>query len=167
MSHQLNRMSSTPMLRLALSALLAFGLDQLSKLVMLRWLDLASVHAVEVWPPYLNFVMAWNTGINFGLFSGYDGHWLLVAFSIAVALGLAAWVRNKRGWMLPLAAGAVVGGALGNALDRAMYGAVVDFLNMSCCAINNPYSFNLADVFIACGAVFIAIGHDAKVNDGK
>lgn len=154
------------MLRMGVSALLAFGLDQLSKVVILRWLDLASVHTIQVWPPYLKLVMAWNTGINFGFLSSYDAHWLLVAFSIAVALGLTAWMRNKRGWMLPLAAGAVVGGALGNALDRAMYGAVVDFLNMSCCTINNPYSFNLADVFIACGAVFIAIGHDAKASDG-
>ena len=44
--------------------------------------------------------------------------------------------------------GAVVGGALGNAFDRVIYGAVTDFLNMSCCGINNPYSFNIADVLI-------------------
>ncbi|MGR2928750.1 signal peptidase II, partial [Acidithiobacillus ferriphilus] len=59
---------------------------------------------------------------------------------------------------LPLATGAVVGGALGNAFDRVIYGAVVDYLNMSCCGINNPYSFNVADVLITCGTVFIAIG---------
>lgn len=152
---------------MAFAALVAFGLDQLSKVIIIHSLDLASVHTIHLWPPYLNFVMAWNTGINFGFLSHYDAHWLLVAFSVAVSLGMAAWVRNKRGWMLPLATGALVGGALGNALDRALYGAVVDFLNMSCCAINNPYSFNLADVFIACGAVFIAISYDAKASEGK
>lgn len=119
------------MLRMALSALIAFSIDQLSKAVIIHWLELASVHTIRVWPPYLNFVMAWNTGINFGFLSDYDGHWLLVALSIAVSLGLTAWVRNKRGWILPLATGAVVGGALGNAFDRVIYGAVVDYLNMS------------------------------------
>lgn len=152
------------MLRMVLSALIAFSLDQLSKVAMIHWLDLASVHTIHVWPPYLNFVMAWNTGVNFGFLSNFDGHWLLVALSIAVSLGLAAWVRNKRGWLLPLATGAVVGGALGNALDRVIYGAVVDFLNMSCCGINNPYSFNVADVLIACGMVFIVIGHERQAR---
>lgn len=155
------------MLRMALSALIAFSIDQLSKAVIIHWLELASVHTIRVWPPYLNFVMAWNTGINFGFLSDYDGHWLLVALSIAVSLGLTAWVRNKRGWILPLATGAVVGGALGNAFDRVIYGAVVDYLNMSCCGINNPYSFNVADVLIACGIVFITIGHETKVISGK
>ena len=131
MPSQLTKNLSTPMLRMALSALIAFSIDQLSKAVIIHWLELASVHTIRVWPPYLNFVMAWNTGINFGFLSDYDGHWLLVALSIAVSLGLTAWVRNKRGWILPLATGAVVGGALGNAFDRVIYGAVVDYLNMS------------------------------------
>jgi lipoprotein signal peptidase len=72
-----------------------------------------------------------------------------------------------RGWILLLATGAVVGGAFGNAFDRVMYGAVVDYLNMSCCGINNPYSFNVADVLIFCGAVFIVIGHETKMIYGK
>jgi signal peptidase II len=53
--------------------------------------------------------------------------------------------------------GLLVGGALGNALDRVIYGAVVDFLNMSCCGINNPYAFNVADIFIFVGAIGLAI----------
>lgn len=158
MPSQPAKLFSVPLLRMALSVLVAFALDQVSKAVILHQLDLASVHTIHVWPPYLNFVMAWNTGINFGFLSSYDGHWLLVAFSIAVSVGLIAWVRNKRGWLIPLATGAVVGGALGNAVDRVIYGAVVDFLNMSCCGIDNPYSFNVADVLIAVGAVCIAIG---------
>jgi signal peptidase II len=151
-----------PIVRMALAALVAFSLDQFSKVVMIYWLDLATVHTIAVWPPYLNFVMAWNTGVNFGFLSNFDARWLLVALSIAISLWLAAWVRNKGGWILPLATGAIVGGALGNALDRAIYGAVVDFLNMSCCGINNRYSFNIADVLIACGAVFIAFVHESK-----
>jgi signal peptidase II len=147
-----------PMLRMAVSALIALSLDLFSEVVIIHWLDLPSVHTIQVWPPYFNLVMAWNTGIDFGLLSNYGGRWLLVVFPIAVSLGLTAWVRNKRGWLLPLATGAVVGGALGNAFDRVIYGAVVDYLNMSCCGINNPYSFNVADILITCGTVFIAIG---------
>jgi signal peptidase II len=147
-----------PMLRMAVSALIALSLDLFSEVVIIHWLDLPSVHTIHVWPPYFNLVMAWNTGIDFGLLSNYGGRWLLVVFPIAVSLGLTAWVRNKRGWILPLATGAVVGGALSNAFDRVIYGAVVDYLNMSCCGINNPYSFNVADVLITCGTVFIAIG---------
>lgn len=78
---------SKPVLRMGLSALVAFSLDQLSKIVMIHRLDLASVHTIEVWPPYLSFSMAWNKGVNFGFLSNYDSRWLLVAFSIAVSLG--------------------------------------------------------------------------------
>jgi signal peptidase II len=56
-----------------------------------------------------------------------------------------------------LGAGLVIGGALGNAVDRVLYGAVADFLNMSCCGIHNPYAFNVADIAIFAGAVWIAI----------
>jgi len=151
-----------PILRMSISALIAFSLDRLSKVVIISQLNLVSVHKIDVWPPYLNFVMAWNTGVNFGFLSNYSGRWLLVALSIAVSLGMTAWVKNKRGWILPIATGTVVGGALGNAYDRLIYGAVADYLNMSCCGFNNPYSFNLADVFIFCGMAFIAIDYKAK-----
>ena len=84
-----------PMLRMAVSALIALSLDLFSEVVIIHWLDLPSVHTIHVWPPYLNLVMAWNTGIDFGLMSNYGGRWLLVAFPIAVSLGLTAWVRTS------------------------------------------------------------------------
>jgi signal peptidase II len=152
-----------PILRMAISTLIAFSLDRLSKVAIIHWLDLASAHTIHVWSPYLNFVMAWNTGINFGFLSNYSGRWLLIAFAIAISIGMTAWVRNKRGWTLPLATGAIVGGALGNAFDRVIYGAVADYLNMSCCGINNPYAFNVADVLIFSGTVFIVIGYEPKL----
>jgi signal peptidase II len=127
---------------------IAFGLDRLSKILIIDWLDLASVGVIEVQPPYLVLQMAWNRGINFGLFKEHDGGWGLVAVALLASLVLAIWVRNQRGWIRPLAAGIIAGGALGNALDRVIYGAVADYLNMSCCGIRNPYSFNVADVFI-------------------
>lgn len=147
-----------PLLRMAVGTAIAFGLDQLSKLLVVHWLGLASVGVIEVQPPYLVFRMVWNRGINFGFFRDYDSRWVLVLMSLAVSLLLAMWMRNKRGWLLPLAAGAIVGGALGNALDRVIYGAVADFINMSCCGFDNPSSFNVADAFIFLGAFLLIVG---------
>ena len=146
-----------PLLRMAVAAILAFGLDRLSKVAIVHWLDLASVHVIPVWPPYLEFVMAWNTGVNFGLLGDYGGRWMLVALALVFSVAIAVWTRNKPGWILPVAVGVAIGGALGNAFDRVIYGAVADYLNMSCCGIRNPYSFNVADVFVVCGMVLVAI----------
>jgi signal peptidase II len=154
----MKRISS--LIPIAMSSLIAFGFDRLSKIIIVQWLNLASVGHISVWPPYLNFVMAWNKGVNFGFLKDFDARWLLVAFSIAASLALASWAYKKSGWTLALACGAVVGGALGNAYDRAVYGAVADYINVSCCAINNPYSFNVADVLIFGGAVFLVLGHE-------
>ena len=152
---------------MAIASLIAFGLDRLSKVVIVHGLDLASVRRIPVWPPYLNFVMAWNKGVNFGFLNAFDARWLLVAISIVVSVALALWVRNKSGWVVPLAAGAIIGGALGNAYDRVVYGAVADYLNMSCCTINNPYSFNVADVLIFGGAIVLIWGHEAEARRRK
>jgi signal peptidase II len=149
-----------PVLRIAFAALIAFGLDRLSKIIIVQRLALASVQHIPAWPPYLNFVIAWNKGVNFGFLNGFDARWLLVALSIIASVALTVWARNKPGWMLTLASGAVVGGALGNAYDRVAYGAVADYINMSCCGIHNPYSFNVADVFIFGGVLFLVIGHE-------
>ena len=149
-----------PLLRIAIPSLVFFGLDRLSKIVIVERLDLAHLHYLPAWPPYLNFVMAWNKGVNFGFLGGFDARWLLVALSVAVSLALASWARNKPGWPLLLACGAIIGGALGNAYDRIVYGAVADYINMSCCGIANPYSFNVADVWIFGGALFLVLAHD-------
>jgi signal peptidase II len=153
--------SFMPLLRIAIVSLLFFGLDRLSKIVIVERLDLATIQKIPVWPPYLNFVMAWNKGVNFGWLGGFDARWLLVALSVAVSLVLASWARKKAGWAVLLASGAIIGGALGNAYDRVVYGAVADYLNMSCCGINNPYSFNVADVWIFGGALFLVLAHES------
>lgn len=158
--------SISPLLRTAVAALVFFGLDRLSKIVIVERLDLASVHKIPAWPPYLNFVMAWNKGVNFGLLNGFDARWLLVAISIVASIALAFWVRNKSGWPLLLASGAIIGGALGNAYDRIVYGAVADYINVSCCAIDNPYSFNVADVWIFGGAMFLVLA-SGSTRPGK
>ena len=142
--------------RVMVAAGAAFGLDRLSKIAIVDWIGLPSAGVVDVWPPYLIFRMAWNKGINFGFFRSFDSRWALIAVAIAISLALVVWVRNERGWLRPLAVGSIVGGALGNAVDRILYGAVADFLNMSCCGIDNPSSFNVADIFIF-GGVFALV----------
>jgi signal peptidase II len=149
-------------LRVAVAAIVAFGIDRLSKVLIVEGLHLASVQNIAVWPPYLNFVMAWNKGVNFGFLNSFDARWLLVALSMAVSLALLSWVRNKTGWTICLATGAVVGGALGNAYDRIVYGAVADYINVSYGTLHNPYSFNVADVLIFGGAIFLALGYEAE-----
>lgn len=145
-----------------LSALAAFGIDQLSKVIVVHLMDLKSVLNIPVAPPYLVFHMGWNEGINFGLLSGAGARWLLIAVAILVSGLLIRWARNFRRPMAFISAGLVVGGAMANALDRLIYGAVADFLNMSCCGIANPYAFNLADVFIFAGAAGLIFWADEK-----
>jgi signal peptidase II len=147
-----------PLRLIAASAVIAFGFDRLSKVLIVHWLDLASVGIIEVQPPFLVLKMAWNKGINFGLFSVNDSQWVLVMAAVVISFALIVWGHNKSGWIRPLATGAIVGGALGNAFDRVFYGAVADFLNMSCCGFTNPSSFNVADAFIFFGAVFLIVG---------
>jgi signal peptidase II len=103
--------------------------------------------------------MGWNTGINFGLFSEsyFSMRWILVAISLGICLFLLFWSRKLKGNFAPILIGLIIGGAVGNVIDRVRFGAVIDFLNMSCCGINNPYIFNLADIFVFTGLVFLLV----------
>lgn len=144
------------MRRLSYWAFAVFVLDQATKLAVVYGLDLRARGEVELLPPLLNFRMAWNRGVNFGLLS--DGaeimRWVLVAVAVAISLWVVWWVRREGARPLAqISAGLLVGGALGNALDRIRWGAVADFLNMSCCGIDNPFSFNVADIAIFVGAL--------------
>lgn len=140
-----------------------FAIDRLSKWWIVEWLDLEHVGRIDVLPPFLNFVMAWNRGVNFGIF-GSGPQSILILLAIAISVALVWWVYRQAGREdgkarvpeLAWGAGIVIGGALGNAWDRIQYGAVADFLNMSCCGIDNPYAFNVADVAIFAGAALIA-----------
>ena len=145
---------------LYITALAAFLFDQFTKILVVFYLDLKNILFVEVIPPFLNFSMAWNYGINFGIFANDSGlqKWVLTAFAVLVSLALIYWVKHEPTTKIGLiSAGLLIGGALGNAFDRVIYGAVADFLNMSCCGIGNPFAFNFADVEIFIGAFVLAI----------
>ncbi len=137
-----------------------FAIDQLSKLLVVHWLDLISRGVIEVLPPFLVFRMAWNQGINFGLFA-HDAdivRWVLVVVSLAISAWVWFWVRRDiPGRWAQISAGMLIGGALGNVIDRVLYGAVADFLNMSCCGVDNPYAFNVADIAIFAGAIGLVL----------
>jgi signal peptidase II len=148
-------------MRLAtLTALIVFGLDQASKFAVVWGLDLARRGEIDVLPPFLNFRMAWNQGVNFGLFSDDTEimRWFLIAIAVAISVWVWIWVRREDpSPRVQVLAGLLVGGAMGNVVDRLLLGAVADFLNMSCCGIENPFAFNVADVAIFVGAIGLVI----------
>ncbi len=140
------------------TAFWVFLLDQATKWLVVHWMDLRTRLEIDVLPPLLNLRMAWNRGVNFGLFADIDMRWVLVALAIGISAFVIVWVRREGGSRLVhVSAGLLVGGALGNVVDRVLYGAVADFLNMSCCGIENPYAFNVADIAIFLGAVGLVL----------
>jgi signal peptidase II len=150
------------------SAAIWFAIDQASKYAVVYGMNLVERGIIEVFPPFLVFKMGWNTGINFGLMSGGPEvmRWILIGVALVVSGWLVWWA--KTGLTRPIAlisAGAVIGGAMGNTLDRLIYGAVADFLNMSCCGIDNPFAFNIADVGIFAGAFGLLIFADSSKMD--
>ena len=111
--------------------------------------------------------MAWNKGINFGLFQGNSvtQAYFLTVVSVVISIIFFIWLRNAKSFTMHILAALVVGGALGNAIDRLLYGAVADFINVTCCGFRNPYSFNLADVFIFIGLIgLLVFKFDEKQN---
>lgn len=139
-----------------ITAVITFVIDQISKFVVVQMLDLYGRQEILVLPPWITFRMAWNQGINFGLMAHSSdlARWLLIALALAISVWVWRWVRREpHSRTVKIAAGLLIGGAMGNVLDRIIYGAVADFLNMSVPGISNPYSFNVADIAIFAGAI--------------
>ena len=135
-----------------------FLIDQVSKFYVVHVLKLDVVKRIEVFEPFLVLQMAWNRGVNFGLFADFDMRWVLVAVAILITVGVLVWLWRSGGtkWAY-LAGGVLIGGALGNVVDRVIYGAVADFLNMSCCGFENPFSYNVADIAVFTGAIGLIV----------
>ncbi len=145
--------------------LLTFALDQASKWAVVVGMELRERLVIDVLPPWIHFTMAWNRGVNFGLFASESEllRWILIALAVAISAAVWIWVRREGAQpMMQLSAGLLIGGALGNALDRIVWGAVADFLNVTCCGIRNPYAFNVADVAIFAGAVGLLLFSGTK-----
>lgn len=151
---------------LLLTAAAVFTVDQLSKWMVIDLLGLRHRLAIDVLPPLLRFRMGWNAGINFGLFAGRSDlwRWTLVLLTVAICVWVVRFARLDGRPRVMIAAGLLVGGGAGNALDRVRYGAVADFLNMSCCGIRNPFAFNLADVGIFAGAIALVLWSQPRTS---
>ena len=137
-----------------------FLADQATKYYVVHVLNLDRLLAIDVWPPFFNLRMAWNYGINFGLLSNDTDlvRWVLIGVALAISTAVIWWIRrDPQGVWQAIAAGLLVGGAMGNVIDRLVYGAVADFINMSCCGIDNPFAFNIADIAVFAGAIGLVL----------
>jgi signal peptidase II len=137
------------------TALAAAAVDQALKLWLLFVVDLQSRGIVRL-TPFLDLVLVWNKGISYGLFQqeGPFGQWALLALkTVAVAL-LLIWLARSASLLTALSLGLIVGGAVGNAVDRVAYGAVADFILFHLTTGSFSfrwYVFNLADAAIVAG----------------
>lgn len=142
-----------------LGILIAIGvivLDQISKMFVYSYL-LEVGKAVEV-TSFFNLVSAWNTGVSFSMFNnlGVNGVYILSAFSLGVVLFLLFWLNKEKSLYMRASLGFVIGGAIGNVIDRIRLGAVYDFLDVHV-GIHHWPAFNVADSFICVGAVLIIL----------
>jgi len=152
------------------TAFWVFLVDQATKWFVVHRLDLITLHTIDVLPPWINFRMAWNRGVNFGILADFDLRWLLIGVALLISVFVIFWMRRDGGSRpAHIAAGLLIGGALGNVVDRILYGAVADFLNMSCCGFENPYAFNVADISIFAGAFGLVLlgSGDTRPRPGK
>lgn len=137
-----------------------FVIDQVLKYVVVHMLQLDRVREIDVLPPWLNLRMAWNQGVNFGLMASDVSimRWVLIGIALVICIWVWVWIwRSPVGRLARVSAGLLIGGALGNVIDRVLYGAVADFLNMSLPGWQNPYSFNVADISIFAGAIGLVL----------
>jgi signal peptidase II len=147
-----------PFTRLGLAvALAAAAVDQGLKLWLIFVTDLGAHGAITVLP-FLDLVLTWNTGISYGLFpqEGPLGQWALLALKAIAAVLLWIWLARASSRLTAVALGLIIGGAVGNAIDRLAYGAVADFvlLHVTTDSFNFKwYVFNLADAAIVAGVV--------------
>lgn len=107
---------------------------------------------------FLNFVMTWNRGVSFGILNngGAWNAWVLSALSVAITIALGIWLKRAHGWLAICALGSIMGGALGNVIDRLRWGAVADFVDAHLAGHHWP-AFNLADSAITIGAVLLVL----------
>jgi signal peptidase II len=150
-------------------ALAAAAADQAVKLWVLYGLDLGARGTVRL-GPFIDLVLAWNTGISFSLFPqvGPFGQWALLGVKAVAVILLWVWLAHATSRLTALALGLIIGGAIGNGIDRAVYGAVVDFVLFHITTATwtfRWYVFNLADVWIVAGVAGLLydslVGRDA------
>ncbi|MBL8805283.1 MAG: signal peptidase II [Rhodospirillales bacterium] len=130
-------------------------LDQAVKLAMLVYLIEGFRPSVRVLP-FFNLVVVWNYGVSFGMFNtgSSSSAYLFAGLALAIVLGLVWWMRNAENLTVAVALGLVVGGAIGNVVDRLRFGAVFDFFDFHVAGWHWP-AFNVADSGITIGVAIL------------
>lgn len=149
----------------AAAALAALAVDQGSKYWLLDVFDVAARQPVRL-SPFFDVVLAWNQGVSYSLLTmtSDQGRWTLLAFTLALTLGLAVWMWRAQSLVASVGLGLVVGGAIGNAFDRWSRGAVADFFFFHVGSFR-WYVFNLADCAIVAGVALLL--YDAYAPIGR
>lgn len=140
---------------LLIVAAITAGLDQANKIWLLRFLEMERRELVEV-TSFFNLRMVWNKGVSYGLFAQDSevGRWALIAVSIAICALLFFWLGRTASRWGAVALGLIIGGAIGNGIDRFAYGAVADFYEFHIGSLT-WYVFNLADAAIVAGVALL------------
>jgi signal peptidase II len=140
-------------------AALVFALDQLMKSVVTGPLNLNRIGDQLVLLPIFNFTYTENQGISLGLLNATNpvGRWLLVALTAGIAIAVAVWITREKNRVEQLALGMVLGGALGNILDRVRFGYVVDFADLHFGTFRPFLVFNVGDAAISIGVVILLL----------
>lgn len=155
------------------TALIACAVDQAHKYWMIHIYDIPGRGLVHI-TPFLDLVLVWNRGISYGLFQQHSavGRTVLIVISLLTILALLAWIARVDDRLTALSLGLIIGGALGNAIDRGVYGAVADFFSLHAWGYH-WYVFNLADMAIVAGVAlllyetFTSRDADGHKNAGK
>jgi len=139
-------------------AAFVFIADQLTKWLVLGPLNLREVQQIYLLP-FFNLTYTENNGISLGLFNATTetGRWMLVAMTAAIAIGVAVWMAKEKVRAEQMALGMILGGALGNILDRARHGYVVDFADLHFGAFRPFLVFNVSDAAITIGVVILLL----------
>lgn len=137
-------------------AALVLVLDQISKYWILNVVRLEDTGPWDILPPLFEFVMVWNRGVSYGFFqqSTELGRWILIIGSILAAIWMGWWLWRETRRLSVVGLALLIGGAIGNAIDRAIYGAVADFIHFTPWGIF-PYVFNVADAGIVVGVMVL------------
>jgi signal peptidase II len=140
-------------------ALLVFALDQLTKWIVTGPMGMVFEGDQRVFLPIFNFTLTHNNGISLGLLNATNpvGRWMLVALTTAIAIGVAVWIGREKNRIDQAALGMVLGGALGNILDRTLHGYVVDFLDLHFGEWRPFLIFNVGDAAISIAVVILLL----------
>jgi signal peptidase II len=146
--------------------------DQAHKVWMLYVYDIGARGTVQL-APFFDLVLVWNQGVSYGLLQQRSelGRWALILFAFASAMALIVWLARITSALAAACIGLIIGGAIGNAIDRILYGAVADFFSLHAFGFE-WYVFNVADTAIVAGVVGLLYesvfgGHKKVSNPSK